>query len=367
MGFFKIFFIAAALGAVSSFAQPAAPTGSELPCQAAAGTDEVAIAADSGFVKIFDGTSFKGWWHNCQSEDAGPNREAGGIWKVDPAEQAMYSMQRDDGSGSMLVTNKKYDNHEIIMDVWPDFGNDAGIFHRTTDKGRSFQTVVDYLPNNCIGGTWAQEMPFTFYKHPYLFGSNEKTIVSRTSWAYTGNWLDVWDPDTWNQVRVKFYGHPPHHQTWIRKVGAPAWTPVIDLDWPAAQSQKEAATGYLGLQIHFAEGSETRWNGGGKGNWYRNILVRELNEDGTPKAAGIRRADPSRSRHSFSATGSLLSGWLDGDCEITLRDLSGRKLESFRARAGNFSHVLSPGISHGILLVEMRSATSAFTVRVTPL
>lgn len=367
MVFKRLILAAAMLCGARAFAQPNAPAGAELPCQAAAGSDEVSIQADSGFVKIFDGTSFKGWWHNCQSEDAGPNREQGGIWKVDPVEHAIYSMQRDDGSGSMLVTNKKYDNQEIILDVWPDFGNDAGIFHRTTDKGRSFQTVVDYLPNNCIGGTWAQEMPFTFYKHPYLFGSNEKTIVSRTGWAYTGAWLDVWDPDTWNQVRVKFYGHnPTHHQTWIRKVGAAQWTPVIDLEWPEPQSSKEAATGYIGFQVHFADGSETRWNRSGKGNWYRNILVRELNEDGSPKAAGIRAVAGARGARLI-ADGSELTGILDRDYAVTVRDLAGRRIDAFQGRAGDFSHALPAGRARGILLVELRAGNTSVTVRVAPL
>src|SRR5688572_5635156 len=131
--------------AANLYAQPDAPTSADIPCQENAGQDAASTQPDSeGFISLFDGASFKGWWHNCKSEDSGPNRQQGGVWRVDTAEHALYSNQRGLGEGSLLLTNKKYGNQEIILDYWPEWKNDAGVFHRTNDAGASFQTIIDY-------------------------------------------------------------------------------------------------------------------------------------------------------------------------------------------------------------------------------
>lgn len=281
----KISSLILALGAALAFGQPDAPATADIPCQASAGTDAAAASPDKeGFTTLFDGTSFKGWWHNCSSEDAQANRKSGGVWKVDPKLHAIYSNQRGKGEGSMLMTNRKFGNHEIILEVWPQWGNDAGIFHRTTAAGKSFQTVIDYYDTACVGGTWPQEYENLgeFYQCSYWFHT-ESEIMAGTVQPVGIDYRKFtksrfWDPDGWNDIRVKMWDSPPKHQVWIRKHGAAKWTQVLDTVWPSAFAGVDT-TGHIALQVHYG----TYWNPAGKGNWYRNIRIRELDAKGNPR------------------------------------------------------------------------------------
>ena len=176
--------IAAAASAVNAQPGPV-PATAEAPCVDNAGTDDVSIPGDSGFVSIFNGTDLKGWWNNCHGEDANhSNSTKGGIYKVDPALHAIYTQQRATApGGSALCTNKKYGNQEIILEYWADFGNDAGIYHRTTEQVYAYQTVLDYKADNCIGGSYPQEMEnqgASFYNCSYKFGGSETSPFTGT-------------------------------------------------------------------------------------------------------------------------------------------------------------------------------------------
>ncbi len=273
------------------FAQPAAPpTTPDLPCQDKPGTEEVNISADSGFTTIFNGKDFTGWWNNCNGEDADfSNAGKGGIYKVDPAIHAFYTQQRSImPGGSAICTNKKYGNHEIILEYWADFGNDAGVYHRTTDKAEAIQTLLDYRPNQCIGGYYPQALEYlgsVFTGCPYRFGITEtdpydgpqgNTGISNSKPILQG---ELVDPNGWSELRVKIFGIPAHHQVWMRKVGAKSWTQTIDVTWPDLYSKVLQPTGYIGFQVH---GHLGEWNTTTAGNWYRNIRIRELDSLGKP-------------------------------------------------------------------------------------
>ena len=59
--------------------------------------------------------------------------------------------QRPLGSGGLLITDKKYRNFELYMEVKPDWGNDSGVFLRTTETGVAYQITLDYLPGGSMG------------------------------------------------------------------------------------------------------------------------------------------------------------------------------------------------------------------------
>lgn len=365
----NFFMVIAVLGSVNSFAQPAPPTTPDLPCQAAEGADEVAIPDVDGFVKIFNGTDLTGWWNNCKTEDAASDRAKGGIMRADPANKAIYTMQRSNGGGSMLTTNKKWGNHEIILELWPSFGDDAGLFHRTTAAGKGYQTVIDYKPNNCIGGSYPQEMESVgnlFYNCSYFFGANGTTLKAGTGDAKvdrsTFKWENMWDAAGWNELRVKIYGNPPTHQAYMRKVGVTEWTMVTNVKWPQAYANVVGTTGYLAFQIHYG----SYWDKSGKGNWYRNIRVRPLDDAGNPliSKVGIIKSGTDA---SFSASSSVLSGWLDKDYLVTVRDITGKTVESFPAKTGSLNHTFSKNPPQGMLLVELRSGAESRSFRVLPL
>jgi hypothetical protein len=367
--FWTVMAAVSAFSAVGSFAQPNAPTTPDLPCTTAEGAEEVAIPAEDGFVKIFNGVDMKGWWNNCRTEDAASDRANGGILRADPANQAIYTQQRQNGGGSMLTSNKKWGNHEIIVELWPTFGNDAGLFHRTTAAGKGYQTVIDYKPNNCIGGSYPQEMESVgslFYNCSYFFGNSGTELKGGTGNANvnraTFNWANMWDPAGWNEMRVKIYGNPPKHQAFLRKVGVTEWTMVTDVTWPQAYANVVGTSGFLAFQIHYGN----YWNKSGKGNWYRNIRVRPLEANGNPVPTKVGMVRSAK-QDVFSATGSALTGWLEKDFHVTVRDLRGKVLESFPAKAGTLNHTFSTAVPKGMLVVELKSGAEVRTSRVLPL
>jgi len=113
----------------------------------------------------------------------------------------------------------------------------------------------------------------------------------------------------------------------------------------------------LGLQIH---GTVAQW-GNRKGNWYRNIRIRPLRDDGTPILPAASRVDPeTRGPGGRFAEGEIrffaggISGNFRDDFEIRIQDLSGREVERFAGRAGAFRHELK-GQARGIRIVTVLS------------
>lgn len=364
-------------GALEAFSQspPPEPTTPELPCQAAAGTDDVSAPLDSGFVSIFNGKDLKGWWNNCNGEDANHLvSSGGGVYKVDPVAKAIYTQQRATGpGGSALCTNKKYGNQEIIVEYWADFGNDAGIYHRTTDKAIAYQTVIDYKQGNCVGGSYPQEMESVvpnsvFYNCAYWFSGSETGAFSGS----VGNagitnkaslvQADMYDPNGWNELRVKIYGNPPRHQAWMRKLGGANWVQTLDVTWPAGYGKVVSQTGYTAIQVH----GNGYWNKTKVGDWYRNIRVRELDNSGAPLVTTSARFQPKTGAY-FSANRAGLYGWLEKDYQIKVTDINGKILESFHAGAGDISHSFGNKRPQGMLFIEMKAGAETRILRIPSL
>jgi hypothetical protein len=323
-------------------------------------------------VSIFNGTDLKGWWNNCHGEDANHNNSTkGGIYKVDPTIHAIYTQQRATApGGSALCTNKKYGNQEIILEYWADFGNDAGIYHRTTDQVYAYQTVLDYKADNCIGGSYPQEMEnqgALFYNCSYKFGGSETAPFTGTQ----GNAgitdkstlvpADMFDPNGWNELRVKIFGNPPKHQAWMRKVGSTKWVKTLDVTWPSYYNKVITATGYTALQVH----GNGYWNKTTLGDWYRNIRVRELDANGNPVATRLNVR--SEAKNGLSATSGGLHGWLDKDYDVVVTDLQGKTVDRFKAKAGKVDHGFSIAGHQGVLLVQMTAGSERHLIRALPL
>jgi hypothetical protein len=329
--------------------------------------DTVAAEPDSeGFVSIFNGTDLTGWWEDCKTHTT--NTTLGGVWIVDPNQHILYS--REEGAnGNILVTNKKYDNYEIILDVWPTFGNDAGVFNRTTDLGSCWQSTLDYISGSSVGGSYNEKewkKGVTVNDDPYLFG-NAPVKPSISTWTTltknlnptsfgcsAGGCVDtdfvkVWDVNGWNQFRVKFYdgltvGRSVHMENFIRKLGAPNWVPTLNRSEPVV-----TPPGPVALQIH----GIGRWKSGTY-NLYRNIRIRPINIDGTVSMARFKKGGSAALAPSLKLANGALIGNLDAEYEITLSDVRGQVLERFHGSAGNFRHALS-NPSHGVLFADFRS------------
>ena len=379
-------------GTVGVFAQPEAPlTGTNAACATGPNLSDTLNFSpdDSGFTKIFDGKSLKGWWESCQSGHSSGDRTLGGIWLVDSVNGLLFSTQKVAGNaGSIIMTNKSYGNYELIFDLWPSFGNDGGVFNRTTANGTCYQTTVDYIQGSSVGGVYFENGYTGGSRNvdPFVFGANKSTITIGTnsnatnSWdsvtkkfgnptAYgcpttgcgPGSWTAVWDTGGWNQMRVKFFGtgasatNKVHNYAWIRRFGAAQWVPTV-MD----SVQYNTPASYLGIQIHGGSGSWSNSNG----HWYRNIKIRPLTDQGVPIIQTTSIKSGARMSHGIHVVFGMLTGSLNTDYQIVVSDLSGRVLEKFSGRAGSFRHPLN---SRGILLLQIKTAKDTEHLRVARL
>lgn len=342
--------------------------------------DTLAAEPDAeGFVPLFDGKSLQGWWEHCNNSHASQDRTNGGLWVADSNQGILYAKQNPNGSGSLLATNKSYDHYELTFEIWPTFGNDAGIFNRVAPDGTAWQTGLDYISGSGIGGSYAENRwsPTEINDDPFRFGDTyaDPTITTWTAFTAeqdptafgcsaegctSADFVKVWNPNGWNQLRVKLYGglisgSQVTMETWLRMVQDPPvpWVPVY-------KSSKSVVTpaGPIAFQIH---GGSAKWKSGAM-NLYRNIKVRPLSIDGSPLApVRIRRHGADRrtgARHpdsprDLALIGDRLTGFLEADSEVTVRDALGSEALRFRAAAGRFEKVL-PIDAFGVLLVDFR-------------
>lgn len=408
--------------AAGAFAQPTpAPADGDLACSAggaspvdttfAARQDTVVSTPDAdGFLSLFDGKSFKGWWQNCRSTHSSGNAQ-GAIWRIDTARKAIYSTQRNGNIGGLLSTKKRYLHYEVVFETWAGFGNDAGFFHRNRVSGRCYQTVLDYLSGASFGGTWG-EGGFPSRDHrPHSFNGNDTTLSFGTApvnWtAYTANriaagenfpcastgcvqadWRATWKPsshptDGWNTVRIKFYGGTAktgqsvttpgadrvRMRSWYKsrndtasRVAAIQWIPIWgdSMAYTGAQVDSFGVPNPVAFQVH----------GGGRfgaarGTWYRNIRIRELDSLGVPLpvVTSIKSGSARQARYTdLKLTSGLIGGSMDLAHEIVVTNLQGRVLRTYKGPAGTVQYALPSGNS--LLLVRIKTARGTETLKV---
>lgn len=296
-----------------------------------------------GFLFLFDGKSLNGWWEHCNNFHANQDRANGGMWVADSTQGILYSKQNPNGAGSLLATNKSFDHYELVFDFWPVFGNDAGLFNRVSSDGKTWQTGLDYISGSGIGGSYSENgwSQTAINDDPFRFGNTYEnpTITTWTTFTSTQNptsfgcaaggciasdFAKVWNPNGWNQMRVKFYGgltggSQVTMETWIRKAQSPPmpWVPVY-------KSSKSVVTpaGPIAFQIH---GGSEKWKAGSI-NLYRNIKVRPLQSDGSPLLPvhiNRNRFSKRPKDYGFVFLGRHLSGRLENESELSRRNMQG--------------------------------------------
>ena len=138
------------------------------------------------------------------------------------------------------------------MEVKPDWGNDSGLFFRTTENGAAYQITMDYLQGGSMGR---------------LIGEGGIDCdCPRRSPGQADPGLSAWKSDDWNSVRIRVVGDAPHATVWIND------EQVTDAADTANHAVEGMAAGPLAIQVH---GGAQRWQPGGLWRW-RTIAVREL-------------------------------------------------------------------------------------------
>lgn len=197
-----------------------------------------------GFKRIFDGKDLKGW-HISQVTHHGNSKD----WTV--ADGVLSGGQEPYGNGGLLLTDKKYKNFEIYMEIKPDWGCDGGLFLRSNEMGQSYQVQINYLPNDYVGGISGEAL-----------GPNDTTIKMSPA----PGWEKVWKKDDWNSLQARIEGDIPHLTVWINGIKVNDWTDS------ANHLIGGAVDGEIALQVH---GGKSRWAEGAQ-HRFRNIAIKEL-------------------------------------------------------------------------------------------
>ncbi len=245
------------------------------------------IRADEvDFIQLFDGISLDGWHLNPEKIWHG----TGGAWRV---EDGVITGEQDppgSGNGGILLTDNKFDDFELLLDIKPDFGIDSGLFLRATDKGQGFQMMVDYLEGGVVGQIYGENIGGFGALSVRLRGTTDASgkltrldaVANESNEEYPmtyaispEDWVKAWKINDWNRVRVVCVGDYPVIKIWINDVlvtdfnGATFTHPKYDREQTRAVLGR---AGSIALQVH---GGANRWATGAKSSW-RNIRIRSL-------------------------------------------------------------------------------------------
>ena len=211
-----------------------------------------------GFTSIFNGKDLTGW-HVSKTNHHGTTPDYRVVHGV------IIGTQQPWLQGGILMTDKKYKNVEVYMEVKPDFGCDSGLFLHTDEAGGGYQVMLDYLPGGTmVAGIYGERLTGVNMNGPgweTLSAEQRQAIQTKRTEA----WQKAWKREEWNSVRARIEGNPPRITTWLNGEIMFQGTDT------ANHATDGAVDGSIAIQIH----GGSRWRPGGFWRW-RVIAVKEL-------------------------------------------------------------------------------------------
>lgn len=203
-----------------------------------------------GFTPLFNGKNLKGW-HISRTTHQGTTPD------IRVNNGVIVLKQHPYGQGGVLLTDKKYKDFELYLEVKVDSFCNGGIFLRSTESGQAYQVELSEP-----GGTGS------------LFG--EMLRISKSATATDK--AKVWRPNDWNAFRIRMVGDVPRITLWIN--GQQMW----DVTQPVNDFTAGATEGMIGLQAHWsapyaASVAEFDMSGSwrpGAAHRYRNVAIKKL-------------------------------------------------------------------------------------------
>ncbi len=193
-----------------------------------------------GFTSIFNHQNIAGW-HISMTTHQGNTRE----WRV--LDDVLTGRQSPQGNGGVLLSDKRYKDFEVYLEIKPDWGCDGGLFLRSNGAGQAYQVMIDYLEGENVGGIYGERLEG----------------VNRTP---SEGWQEVWRKDDWNALRARITGNPPRITVWLNG------KQVTVFQDTANHAAGGAEDGMIAVQVH----SGSRWAGEESYHRFRNIAVKEL-------------------------------------------------------------------------------------------
>ncbi|QBG46727.1 DUF1080 domain-containing protein [Verrucomicrobia bacterium S94] len=260
-----------------------------------AGLVAVSAFAEEGFKPIFDGKTLSGW--HIMQKPAGDKYYATDE-NFYAKDGAIHCFQTPEKKGGLLLSDEKYGDFILEMEIKSDWGCDSGIFLRCTEDGRGIQVLNDYLKEGNVGFLFGQGTG-GYISRPIRFseaGDNGTAYDVYDGVEIDGlkygidaeGWNAIWRHGEWNTVRIKCVGSEPIITTWVNGVK------IMEMDgtvykarmlrdenkknWSARSAWDRekvqditGGKGSIAFQIH----PGGRWKPGGAA-MYRNIRIKAL-------------------------------------------------------------------------------------------
>jgi len=231
-----------------------------------------AAEEETGFESLFDGQTLKGWHASAQTGHSRKSEnKSGGRWVVEDG--AITGSQDIPGNGGILLTDEQFGDFEVALEMKNDFGPDSGLFLRSTEDGKCYQAMIDYHGGGNLMGIYGEGLGgkphvrnFSFLNAPdkITVVTENKGVPVPVAFAMAlEEWPKFWRHGTWQELRARITGNPPHIVTWIKGVKFMEWTET---------EKRLGDKGSIGVQVH----------GGGDLTKqfvrYRNIRVKRLDK-----------------------------------------------------------------------------------------
>jgi hypothetical protein len=266
----------------------AACWGADGSGNAAAFAQEPAAATPDadGWITLFDGKTLAGWHKNPQKIGHG----TGGLWTVEP--DGVLAGEQDppgSGNGGILLTDRKFGDFELSLEMKPAWGVDSGVFLHCTDRGQCIQMMVDYYDGGNIGQIYGEATGGWNTQAFRLQGVLEngqlvrlETVDARPAEAAglafsctPEEWIAAWKIDDWNTALIRVEGGAlPRVTTHINDLQVCVFDAATSAVRGLDRGQIErtlGAEGSIAVQVHgggrYPAGSKCR---------YRKIKVRPL-------------------------------------------------------------------------------------------
>jgi hypothetical protein len=235
----------------------------------------------AGFTSIFNGENLDGW-HVSRTNHHGTTPDYRVVHGMIVGTQSPF------GRGGILLTDRKYKNVELYVEIKPDYGCDSGLFFRSSEAGEAYQVTMDYLPGGGMGGIYGEGLEGVGSGRGAAAGgrrgggaANQGRGAGTDTPPIAGGiplgsstpqgvaaWMKAWKREDWNAVRVRFAGDVPHITVWIND------QQVTDFTDTGNHAKDGITEGALAIQVH----GGARWVPGGFWRW-RTIAVKELPAD----------------------------------------------------------------------------------------